>query len=89
MNNSKHNQKQMSGEERGTGIVLESKAYTEHMKKFQKPVDIARENLGVKEMFDAPVKKHWNRKVDEGMAYDEKIDNDMQDMSDHDIHLMN
>ena len=89
MNRMKKQQASSRGEERGTGKVLESKAYTEHMKKFQKPEDIARENLGVKEMFDAPVKKHWKRKVDEGMAYDEKIDNDMQDMSDHDIHLMN
>ena len=76
-------------EERGTGNVLETEAYKKHMEQFRTPQDIARENLGVKEMFDAPVKKHWNRKVDEGMAYDEKIDNDMQDMSDHDIHLMN
>jgi hypothetical protein len=76
-------------EERGTGNKLWSKEYIEHMKKFRKPVDIARENLGVKEMFDAPINTHWKRKVDEGMAYDEKIDNDMQCMSDEDISLTN
>jgi len=81
---------QTSGkEERGTGNVLESEAYTEHMKQFREPVDIARKHLGVKEMFDAPIKKHWNRPVDEGMAYDEAVDDKLCNMSDEDIHLSN
>ena len=58
------------------------------MKQFRAPQDIARENLGVKKMFDKPI--GWpKRNRDEDMAYDEAIDDALCNMSDEDIYLSN
>ena len=52
-------------------------------------IDTARENLGVKEMFDAPIKRWPEKKSDEGMSYDEHEDDKMSMMTDEEINLMN